>query len=183
MMELQVQNGVLLGYDDKEFWNWFAGFWEGEGSLSFNQEYHRQDGRTYKKIRLTVAQANRKPLDYILGKLGVGYLYFRQPKRQNLAWHDRGTWLWSVDRRLEVIEVCHKMLPYLRFRDIDVSQKLKAIEEYERLAGWHKWYPNEVETLKQTYALMPKEELVRVLGRKWSSIKAKAKTLKLRRNR
>ena len=45
------------------FWNWFAGFWEGEGAVGVYKG---------KQVEICACQKVREPLDYIYENIGIG---------------------------------------------------------------------------------------------------------------
>ena len=180
---------ILLGYEgdlmDKDFWSWFAGFWEGEGSCCPPSRYNSKiKSRRYPRARLNVAQAVREPLDYIQHQTLIGAITFRAPKRRRyVPWNDKGCYVWQVNRTRDIIKIVENMLPFLRFRRKQVKDFLKEVKEKESRAKWLSWTSDEINVLRELYPVATHIELTRKLRRSWSSIKQKAQKLGLRRQR
>ena len=105
---------------EESFLNWFAGFWEGEGCISTRA--HTQ-GR-YHRALIEIKQKDRTPLDLIQSKFS-GSVTKEICNRKFLIWK------WSLSKRTEVIRVSKLMLPYLRFRQREVEDKSRFLEELE----------------------------------------------------
>ena len=107
--------------NNKDFYIWFAGFWEGEGSL------FRVKSRNY---TMSVCQAIREDrtteecFKIIQKKLG-GYLHFY--KHQNERYLVRYDWF--LYERLKIKAVLYKILPYLLIRKKDVLNALINLEK------------------------------------------------------
>lgn len=96
------------------FWAWLAGFVDGDGTIVFERIKQTPNVR----IALSIAQKDRRPLDWIREKLGTGSVFHSSP---NDVHHIRfGP---SASRR-----IITKMQPYLQLPD--------KVERAERALGW-----------------------------------------------
>lgn len=169
---------------DRDFWNWFAGFWEGEGSLCFSSAYKRKDStKIFHRGRLTISQVSKQPLEYIKEFLKLGYVVFARPANRNINWNDRGIWVWSVDKRRDIIFVLQHMLPFLRFKKEKVLTRLRQISDYDKKSQWRSWTKYEINFLRQTYSVLDLSlfEVSKSLNRPYKAVIAKANKIGLRR--
>jgi hypothetical protein len=153
---------------DQTFLLWFAGFWEGEGSLSFS-------GRG---VALDVCQSGERGKQAIMQvreKFGFGQVYVdrqRSPRQPR--------YIWRVTSVPLVIKVLKDILPYLRFRREEVEEKLARLLEMDHRASRHRWTEWEIAYLKENYGKVPPKTIAENLGR--HTVKAvwmKAKQLRL----
>lgn len=180
---LRLNQSRYANPTDPDFWSWFAGFWEGEGSACIPSRY-RQGERGYQRARITVAQKTRVPLDYIVQQTQLGKISFRPPKRiKQISWNDEGTFLWNVDKRRDVIYVAEMLRPHVRFRHELLDKFICESKAMDANAGWIGWTDNEQCLLKEMYRSASTFELIQTLNRDWPSIRQKANRLGLYRKR
>lgn len=148
---------IARGHDD--FLPWFAGFWEGEGSLAIS-------GHTN---HLAIAQKNKFPLELIQSKLGG-----------NIYPHNCGSfsaWRWQVSLRKDIIKISRLMLPHLKFKQDMVMEKIKILEEKEKIRSWPKlskprpWTNDEDDVLRLNLNQMLDEEIGALLKRTKQSVR------------
>jgi len=151
---------------DGDFWSWFAGFWEGEGS------FYVALGRT----ELKVSQKNEVPLQYIKAQLGLGSIYQTDRKTGGKAW--------QVGRRPEVLRVIAKMLPHLRFRKNEVIKKLNFLKANPlKISSQRRWKQSEIQQLIKTWTEKSDKELTKKLNRTPQGIIHKRLQLRLLRQK
>lgn len=137
-----------------EFLAWFAGFWEGEGWLQVKPRF----------TRLAISQIDRKPLDLIQAKFG-GKVTLR-PKRENSGptrINSGPIWVWQLHERRKVIEVLSRVIPFLKFKQQKVIEKLKEIEDLERNSPFHPWNQNEEDFVKANWQKLTDLEIAQKL--------------------
>lgn len=54
---------------------WFAGFFEGEGSVRLGSQSHKKNGRSYGTPIIDICQVNKEPLEKCLELFPTGHLY------------------------------------------------------------------------------------------------------------
>lgn len=159
---------------NREFLAWFAGFWEGEGSISRN--------------RLSIYQKEKTPLEIIQSKFG-GNLNLRErttsfPPRNPI-------WVWDICHRKKLIEVLEAVSPFLKFRQDKVSKELEELKEREEKNPSRKpphrsklraWETREEEFVRSNHGKMLDWEMGSVLGRTAESVRARRYKLGLRRD-
>ena len=159
---------------DREFWSWFAGFWEGEGSLTKNG-------------RVSICQKDKTPLEFIQSKLG-GSLNLRQ-RKSNFPPHNP-IWVWYVSLRRDVIKVAESMFPYLKFRQKKVLEVLEDLREKESKRPSQPrhfkmkpraWAGEEDEFIRQHYTDMLDREMAENLQRTVESVRARRYELRILR--
>jgi hypothetical protein len=84
---------------------WLAGFFDGEGSLTF---YMAGRDRQYKTWVLTLPNTNLESLKKCQEITGVGYVR-PKPVKENR----QPCWMWTVATQRDMISICKQMLPYL----------------------------------------------------------------------
>jgi len=94
-------------------WAWFAGVFEGEGSVAFTGT---------NTVRLIVKMTDRDVL-MRLQKIAGGVVYPR--KRLDMPAHYKDQWDWYIDRSDLVLETMGRIKPYLGIR------RLQRFEEAE----------------------------------------------------
>lgn len=98
---------------------WAAGFFDGEGSVRIMKAEHKTG---YRRLCISIAQVDRRPLDYFRNTFGVGTVrgpygpYFgnRQPYFQYMV------------HGAEAVLVGQKMLPFLLGKAEQVNSALTA---------------------------------------------------------
>jgi predicted transcriptional regulator len=158
---------------DKDFLNWFAGFWEGEGHFSVK--------RNGKHFTFGVDNTDERPIRLIKEKLGIGHITVKKHRKKNPEWSDCYTW--RVNALEDVIYVAELLLPYLRFRADEVREKLALAKRRREALSRRKWSSREVEFLKQNYGKMKIEKLAKMLSRSIESVQCKAQRLGLHMGR
>lgn len=194
-LQIKMTNTIHLGYEesnpsliryqtptDRDFWSWLAGFWEGEGSACIPSAY-KQGERGYQRARISASQKVRDPLDYILSQIGLGHICFRSPcYRVAPRWKVEGTFIWSVDKRRDVIYLAKQMRPLVRFRGAAIDRLILEAEAMDMNSGWISWTANETKLLCERFSTGSQLELMALLKRSWPSIRQKATILGLHRN-
>ena len=100
-------------------WNYIAGFFDGEGSLTHN-------GKGY---RVTISQTNFEVLESIRMFSGVGYVI--KPAKRKAHWKDN--WVYYVARQKDVYSFMMKMKPFLVVkRDLFLSVEDKILNFVKR---------------------------------------------------
>lgn len=147
---------------DSDFWSWFAGFWEGEGSISWH-------GQTPNAVLIKVAQKNRDPLDYIKGQLGFGGVTSSGPRSS----------CWCCAGRPATIYVMEHILPYLRFRQKTILEKLSRVKEGLKNSPCRRFSDDEDKFIKKKSRTMTDTEMGTILNRNRWSILHRRKILKI----
>src|SRR3990167_3049801 len=103
-----------------EDWSWFAGFFDGEGCVTFSRCGDRNPN-----VRLVISQIDDIPLRWIQYTFGVGKISKR---------NDRGSYTFYVSRRLEVFWVLENLLPRLKLpkRQVQVERGLTILYRWQR---------------------------------------------------
>jgi hypothetical protein len=104
---------------------WAAGFVEGEGYIGFVLE--RKPNKDYPRLKFTVCQTNREPLDTLKSILDCGnvrgpygpYSGNRQPHYQ-----------FNIHLDNEVIEATEKLMPYLFQKGEQAKEAIRQYKEY-----------------------------------------------------
>lgn len=139
-----------LGGMDGDFWAWFAGFWEGEGSLSVSSAY----------TRMCISQVDPKPLDLIRSVVG-GKLRCRI---RTDGFHRKPIWEWAIHDRRKVSGIIERMAPFLRFRREKVLEKIGIIKTLEEKRP-RPWSQEEEDFIKANWMKMTDERIGKKLGR------------------
>lgn len=151
---------------DTDFWSWFAGFWEGEGTIGVYK------GR---QVEICAVQRVRSPLDYIEENVGLGTVVPEYDREGELMWR------WRVRSRPQILEVGRKLLPCLRFRTQEMKVALAKIQKMEDERHWNDWTDDELTFLKNNYDKIPPKDIVTHLPRHtYNAIFTKRKTLNLK---
>lgn len=94
-------------------WQYIAGFFDGEGSISYN-------GKGY---RLTISQSHYTVLKQIHTFTGVGHI-FKVTKRQA---HWKDSWVYSISKQSDIVLFLKQIKPYLVVKKglvVDILPKL-----------------------------------------------------------
>lgn len=94
-------------------WPWIAGFFDGEGSVS----YYKSGPKGYPQTRISIASTDRFVLEAIQSFTGVGAIL---PQKKADGRHKQ-LWAWHVGKGSDVEAVLLGMLPHL------VVQKDRAL--------------------------------------------------------
>ena len=94
-------------------WEYIAGFFDGEGSLTNN-------GKGY---RVTISQTNKEVLENILEYSGVGNI-FKNKKRQV---HWKESWVFYVAKQKDVYLFLKKISPFLIVKSKQINKFLPII--------------------------------------------------------
>lgn len=144
------------------FLAWLAGFWEGEGWLDVRLDM--------KHVNLGVAQSNPKPIKLIHSKLGGG-VYVQERNNRKPAW------TWRVCSRKRVKEIVLQIIPFLKFRGGEISEKLEKIEKLDEES--YRYKPAEDEIIRENWQKMTDLEIAQKLNRTRISIQDRRKRLRL----
>jgi len=149
----------------KDFMNWFAGFWEGEGTFNLSQPKRR--------VEFAISQKRREPLEYIIRILGVGKIYLARDGIYPL-------FRWYVNDRKGAIEIARRILPFLTFRKNNVAETLKIIEEWQQNSNRNRWTKKEDDFIRRNYKSMTDKEIAKpLMNRTTNEVKCRRKRLKL----
>jgi len=159
--------------EDKLFWAWLAGFWEGEGHFTITQQVQTYKGRNYPKNHVVLAITNTRidVLEYIREKLGVGRVYRRTSKGSEFI----------ISSIPEAIAVCKRLLPFLKFRKDEVQRKLKLLMGIwsNFLKRKRLWSKEDIEFIKENWRRMTDREIAEKLGRTLSAVQLRREKLGL----
>ena len=90
---------------------WFAGLYEGEGSVQGRHYQNKDNGRFYFSLSLRIDMTDEDTINtvqkYFGGKVN--------PRRKLLPGRKQ-TWIWQLAKKDEVIALAEKILPYLSIR-------------------------------------------------------------------
>lgn len=137
-------------HTEEDFFRWFAGFWEGEGSFGI---YSRElQGKRSLDVYFSITQTNETILNAIYGQLTLGRVYKRKWIQSN--WKTQ--WSWAIGSIAPMIKVAEKMLPYLTFKKEMVGAKLSFLKKYKEASRGEKQALRERVT-----ALFPKRNIRR----------------------
>jgi len=95
-------------------WNYIAGFFDGEGSITFA-------GKGY---RVTISQTNYKVLDDIKKYSNIGDI-FKETKRQK---HWRDSWVFYVAKQEKVLLFLKKVKPFLIVKKENAEKAILELE-------------------------------------------------------
>lgn len=169
---------------DEDFWSWFAGFWEGEGSVGIYRYNSEQEGRIH--ICFQVSQSNRIPIDYIAAQLSefrgiqIGVRRtIRQPSANDQYVHRRikPQYLLTIQRAAVVYKILNNILPYLRFRQDQVKKAIADIDSAMATAKQRRWENEEDEFLRANYGKMSSKSIANALKRTVVSVHSRATVL------
>jgi hypothetical protein len=95
---------------------WAAGFFEGEGSISWSA----------RSMSLDVAQVDLQPLEWFAKAVGLGRITgpYSSPAQQTQDWQPK--YFWRCRKKNEVLKTMDLLLPYLSNRRIAQWEKLHA---------------------------------------------------------
>lgn len=148
------------------FWNWFAGFWEGEGAVGVYKG---------KQVEICACQKVREPLDYIYENIGIGKVVLDTEKGV------RTLWRWRTRSRPLILKIGRMLMPYLRFRRQEMEIALATIQKMEDARHWNDWTNDELTFLKNNYNKIPPKEIATQLPRHtYHAIYTKRKILNLK---
>lgn len=164
---------------DGDFWSWLAGFWEGEGTLGVYKD-KRYPEQGLKRTVFQVVQSNKQPLEYILEQLEMKLRLTRDDRpRSPGVQRQKPSFVLQIQARGDVAYVCHKILPFLRFRRKEVQQKLAQIEKAISQAKYKHWTNEESSFLNDNALALTDEEIANHLGRTKSSVRSHRTQLRL----
>jgi len=125
--------------DDRKFFIWLAGFWEGEGCLNITRAHRKgssvycyKDGKKYgpyivkkdvKKIQVVISSTNKRVLEMIVKKTGLGKIY--QQRNLGKIKAKRPIYSWRIQKIEEVLLFLEKIKPHLQFRRGEIEEKIK----------------------------------------------------------
>jgi hypothetical protein len=135
---------------DKAFWAWFAGFWEGEGSVVY---YHDKRNGSL-RINIVLYQTDQRPLLYVKKMLG-GNVYRHNPGKTHLS--KKKIYKWQITGQGNALFILSNMLPYLKFRREEVICALNKVKEVMQTSRF--WKETELEALARNYGSVKVEEL------------------------
>lgn len=113
---------------------WMAGILEGEGCFMLISK-KSTDGTFYPTYRISVAMTDEDIIErlYRNSKMGrISYLRLRnkQPNRKPTA-------LWMINKRLEIKDLCMKVLPFMGLRrSKKIREILSSMEENPPRPSW-----------------------------------------------
>jgi len=148
----------------KTFLAWFAGFWEGEGHISVRQCTTRKGTRT-QACRFGLTQTSKVILDEIKTRFGFGEVYEFTPARV------KPVFKWEVFTRAYIIDVINLILPFTKFRTMELQRKLRLIEKYFSTMKKRKWTKDDITFLKKNYAKLSDWSIGKRLNRKTEAIR------------
>lgn len=113
---------------------WIAGFIEGEGCLTIlKSKNKKKNGRIYVNYRpiITITNTSLELLEFCRSLIKRGTIYRREmhTTRPNC----KTKYFLFVYRRLEVLEVCREILPFLRNKRKHAEILIEACLNHERL--------------------------------------------------
>ena len=169
---------ITLDKYDRDFLNWFAGFFEGEGSIGIYRN-NGKNQRFYGKI--AVYQANKKPLCLIQNVFGGGITKHNGGKGRL---GKKVIYCWYLTKRIKLIEIIEAILPFLRFRKEQVQLILRRLREFDAKSQCRSWSKSEITFLRQNYGKIPVRMMVQsnLYRHPESGILQKAKKLGLNDN-
>ena len=172
---------------DEDFWSWFAGFWEGEGSIGIYHYRNDAEGRIH--IYFQVSQSNRVPIDYIATQLrefkGIRIGIRKSTKQPSTSdpyvrRRIKTQYLLTIQRSAVVHTILNHILPYLRFRQEQVKKAISEIELAMTTAKQRRWENEEDEFLRANYGKMNSKLIADALRRTVGSIHSRATALGLK---
>ena len=161
---------------NKKFLSWLAGFWEGEGSFTV-RPYKTRKGTIVQQCSFNIAQANKDILEYIKTELSCGSVHHSKTKKTG-----KPMFYFTVSRREYVIKIVKEILPFTKFRTLQLRTKLKLVEDYYGSAKFKLWTKAELSFLRKNYKL-PASEIALTIKRDPQSIRAMRKRLGLLRQK
>jgi hypothetical protein len=122
---------------DTEFWPWFTGFWEGEGSVVVHWKT-TSSGHPSGSIGISIVQKNRAPLDYIVEQTGMGTVTMNVSPRTARVAPGRVVHVWQVSGRKRVAWFLQHMMRRAIFRDNLLKEAWEAVQRFESERGYHR---------------------------------------------
>jgi len=151
---------------DTDFWSWLAGFWEGEGSFGMYGIEHR----AHHRMIFSIPQTTSVPLEYIQQQVGFGKVRVRN--RGNVR--HKPCWEYYVQNVVQCLKIIDGILPYLRFRQEELTTKRDKAKKYMEEMSQRKWLPEDELLLKQLYGSKSAYQLECIFKRKKGAIKSRA---------
>jgi len=130
---------------------YIAGFFDGEGSISFHK------GKTF-SIEICIANTNKEVIEFIHKSLGLGYIDVSRPKKPN----------WSVKFSLRIrnIDEAERFLSLIKDKVIvkrgKVEEALKRIADYRKLVAEYEEMKRRVTELYRSG--VPVKEIATMFG-------------------
>lgn len=139
----------------RDFLSWFAGFWEGEGCLVIYRDGSR------KMAHLQVTQTDRRPIELIKEQFQCGCVRTRE--QTNPKWNT--CYDWTLRSIPKIIAILKAVLPFLKFRQHEVQQKLRRLYRIDASSKEPSWTEDEVHFLKENYHKINASEIAKHLRR------------------
>jgi len=156
---------------DKDYIVWFAGFFDGEGHISYQRH-------CVTSCRIGVSQSGNigeKVCKEISEKWGCGSLKSYVPSNPN----QKINWQWGAWNATDVRFVLEAITPYLRIKKQKAQETLEAIS----LPHQHRWTKTEDDILKSNYANTDIINLSLMVNHLPEGVRVRAANLKLKQGK
>lgn len=131
-------------------WEYIAGFFDGEGSITYN-------GKGY---RISIAQTNKEVFDKILKSIGCGMI-FEVKKRQS---HWKQSWVYYIAKQEDVLQFLITCGPFLIVKKTLAQKTIRELRINIRAAKERRKL--RVDRIRQTKILRNKGLTYRAIGRR-----------------
>ena len=111
---------MIYKLEDKDFYQWLAGFWEGEGSFCIVKHNNKKNFR----FIFQISQDNIGPLIYIKNKLSTGHI-------ATSTTLEKKHYNFRICKQDEIIRIINYILPFLVFKKDIVLEKLDRLRKYK----------------------------------------------------
>lgn len=157
------------------FWSWFAGFWEGEGSFIIST----------RNCQFTISQKDPTALFYIQWKLGGQISKYQNTlTKRNPSSNHIYNWRLNGGQK-RILEVIEKMSPFLISRREEVFKKAIKIQNKikdKKKNNNYNWSKKETKFLLDNWKILPDWKIGKEL-RKVDGIKRSEKSVIKKRHR
>lgn len=162
---------------ERDFLIWFAGFWEGEGSVIFNNTSNKNRGI----IQFTVCQNEFDVIDLVVKKFGIGHVYERKVGELKTGFERRSsTWIYQTSGASTCLPILKAISPFLRVKKRIEKVKL-AIAFCEKfiITSPFYWSNEQDKFLSEKFSDLSDEQLAKELNKTLASIKRRRQNLNL----
>jgi hypothetical protein len=144
-------------------WQYIAGFFDGEGCISFN--HRRGQNPNWYAVQLSMCQKEKAVLIEI-----QKFLKENQIKSSLYSRKDKQMFSLGVGKTGEIIELVNKLLPFLIVKKEKCKKALKFINKY-KLKNPQLTIREQKKILKMHHAGKARMEISRLLGRNYETIR------------
>jgi len=178
--KIELANGKMI---DMATLIWFAGFFDGEGSLGVHEWRVDKRDREYIVWRMRVVQAvgnNGKEIcEEIRRKVGGSVYFVSKEKQRQKGKKTQDQYCWYLHRQGEIRELLKHLLPFLRVKRKICEKCLVDLQKKYRKKYGHHWSKKEIDFVKRIRHKRSAREIGKLLGRTKGAVDHITQELKL----